>query len=173
MTSLFVLSQSVHGASVSRCLPSERLTAKDLSPSSLYTGHVVSFVFSKIDEHASEENVWEQGGYILPVWERGRSTRARSTIFKVNRLITVNVKGWLRISIFHREVSLCCLSFCRPVFFYRGNEMMAIRYGLYKAHYWTWTNGWEEFHVRLRKLVIQYITRVHVSWTVKNENANK
>ncbi|CAH3139558.1 unnamed protein product [Porites lobata] len=34
----------------------------------------------------------------------------------------------------------------RPVFFYRGNEMMAIRYGLYKAHYWTWTNGWEEFH---------------------------
>ena len=47
------------------------------------------------------------------------------------------------------------------MFFYRGNEMMAIRYGLYKAHYWTWTNGWEEFHVRLRKLVIQYITRVH------------
>ena len=32
---------------------------------------------------------------------------------------------------------------------------------MYKAHYWTWTNGWEEFHVRLRKLVIQYITRVH------------
>ena len=57
VTSLFVLSQSVHGASVSRCLPSERLTAKDLSPSSLYTGHVVSFFFAKIDEHASEENV--------------------------------------------------------------------------------------------------------------------
>ena len=36
----------------------------------------------------------------------------------------------------------------RPVFFYRGNEMMAIRYGLYKAHYWTWSNSWEEFHVR-------------------------
>nr|XP_058972971.1 N-acetylgalactosamine-6-sulfatase-like [Pocillopora verrucosa] len=34
----------------------------------------------------------------------------------------------------------------RPVFFYRGNEMMAIRYGLYKAHYWTWSNSWEEFH---------------------------
>ena len=44
----------------------------------VYTGHVVSFFFSKIDEHASEENVWEQGGYILPVWERGRSTRARA-----------------------------------------------------------------------------------------------
>ncbi|XP_078367421.1 N-acetylgalactosamine-6-sulfatase-like [Oculina patagonica] len=34
----------------------------------------------------------------------------------------------------------------RPVFFYRGNEMMAIRYGLYKAHYWTWSNSWAEFH---------------------------
>lgn len=34
----------------------------------------------------------------------------------------------------------------RPVFFYRGDEMMAIRYGLYKAHYWTWSNSWEEFH---------------------------
>lgn len=26
-----------------------------------------------------------------------------------------------------------------PVFFYRGNELFAIRYGMYKAHYWTWT----------------------------------
>lgn len=34
----------------------------------------------------------------------------------------------------------------RPIFFYRGDEMMAIRYGLYKAHYWTWSNSWEEFH---------------------------
>ncbi|KAJ7374779.1 hypothetical protein OS493_005129 [Desmophyllum pertusum] len=33
----------------------------------------------------------------------------------------------------------------RPVFFYRGDEMMAIRYGLYKAHYWTWANSWAEF----------------------------
>ncbi|KAF4094388.1 hypothetical protein AMELA_G00014540 [Ameiurus melas] len=33
----------------------------------------------------------------------------------------------------------------RPVFYYRGNEMMAVRVGLYKAHYWTWTNSWEEF----------------------------
>ena len=55
--SLFVLSQSVHCVSVSRCLPSQRPTAKELSPSSLYTGHVVSFFFSKIDEHASEANV--------------------------------------------------------------------------------------------------------------------
>lgn len=34
----------------------------------------------------------------------------------------------------------------RPFFYYRGNEMMAVRLGLYKAHYWTWSNSWEEFH---------------------------
>ncbi|XP_061450068.1 N-acetylgalactosamine-6-sulfatase isoform X1 [Rhineura floridana] len=33
----------------------------------------------------------------------------------------------------------------RPIFYYRGNEMMAIRVGLYKAHYWTWSNSWEQF----------------------------
>uniref|UniRef100_A0ACB8EB99 Uncharacterized protein n=1 Tax=Sphaerodactylus townsendi TaxID=933632 RepID=A0ACB8EB99_9SAUR len=33
----------------------------------------------------------------------------------------------------------------RPVFYYRGNEMMAVRIGLYKAHYWTWSNSWEQF----------------------------
>uniref|UniRef100_A0AAR2L0V6 Sulfatase N-terminal domain-containing protein n=1 Tax=Pygocentrus nattereri TaxID=42514 RepID=A0AAR2L0V6_PYGNA len=33
----------------------------------------------------------------------------------------------------------------RPVFYYRGNQMMAVRVGLYKAHYWTWSNSWEEF----------------------------
>ncbi|KAK5603688.1 hypothetical protein CRENBAI_002428 [Crenichthys baileyi] len=33
----------------------------------------------------------------------------------------------------------------RPIFFYRGNEMMAVRLGQYKAHYWTWSNSWEEF----------------------------
>ncbi|XP_055520891.1 N-acetylgalactosamine-6-sulfatase [Leucoraja erinacea] len=32
----------------------------------------------------------------------------------------------------------------RPVFYYRGNELMAVRAGLYKAHYWTWSNSWEE-----------------------------
>lgn len=34
----------------------------------------------------------------------------------------------------------------RAIFYYRGNEMMAVRYGLYKAHYWTWTNSIEEFN---------------------------
>lgn len=34
----------------------------------------------------------------------------------------------------------------RPFFYYRGNEMMAVRLGLYKAHYWTWSNSWEEFN---------------------------
>ncbi|XP_061526130.1 N-acetylgalactosamine-6-sulfatase isoform X4 [Phycodurus eques] len=33
----------------------------------------------------------------------------------------------------------------RPIFYYRGNELMAVRLGQYKAHYWTWTNSWEEF----------------------------
>ncbi|XP_019860726.1 PREDICTED: N-acetylgalactosamine-6-sulfatase-like isoform X2 [Amphimedon queenslandica] len=34
----------------------------------------------------------------------------------------------------------------RTIFYYRGNEMMAVRNGLYKAHYWTWTNSLEEFN---------------------------
>uniref|UniRef100_UPI00359028FB N-acetylgalactosamine-6-sulfatase-like n=1 Tax=Myxine glutinosa TaxID=7769 RepID=UPI00359028FB len=34
----------------------------------------------------------------------------------------------------------------RPVFYYRGNELMALRYGHYKAHLWTWTNSLQEFH---------------------------
>ncbi|XP_020643891.3 N-acetylgalactosamine-6-sulfatase [Pogona vitticeps] len=33
----------------------------------------------------------------------------------------------------------------RTIFYYRGNEMMAVRVGLYKAHYWTWSNSWEQF----------------------------
>lgn len=39
----------------------------------------------------------------------------------------------------------------RPIFYYRGNELMAVRLAEYKAHYWTWSNSWEEFNsVRLR-----------------------
>ncbi|XP_005724416.1 N-acetylgalactosamine-6-sulfatase [Pundamilia nyererei] len=33
----------------------------------------------------------------------------------------------------------------RPIYYYRGNELMAVRLGEYKAHYWTWSNSWEEF----------------------------
>ncbi|KAL1439781.1 hypothetical protein MTO96_009635 [Rhipicephalus appendiculatus] len=33
----------------------------------------------------------------------------------------------------------------RPIFYYRGNELMAIRSGLYKAHFWCWTDFWEDF----------------------------
>ncbi|XP_022438623.1 N-acetylgalactosamine-6-sulfatase isoform X6 [Delphinapterus leucas] len=33
----------------------------------------------------------------------------------------------------------------RPVFYYRGNTLMAVTRGQYKAHFWTWTNSWEEF----------------------------
>ncbi|CAF99713.1 unnamed protein product, partial [Tetraodon nigroviridis] len=31
-----------------------------------------------------------------------------------------------------------------PIFYYRGNELMAVRRGQYKAHYWTWSNSWAE-----------------------------
>ncbi|CAN7937193.1 unnamed protein product [Ixodes hexagonus] len=33
----------------------------------------------------------------------------------------------------------------RSVFYYRGNELMALRKGLYKAHFWCWTNSWEQY----------------------------
>ncbi|XP_044111489.1 N-acetylgalactosamine-6-sulfatase isoform X1 [Neovison vison] len=33
----------------------------------------------------------------------------------------------------------------RPIFYYRGNTLMAVTLGQYKAHFWTWTNSWEEF----------------------------
>ncbi|XP_028417908.1 N-acetylgalactosamine-6-sulfatase-like isoform X1 [Dendronephthya gigantea] len=33
----------------------------------------------------------------------------------------------------------------RPIFYYRGDEMMAVRYGSCKAHYWTWTNSLSEY----------------------------
>lgn len=33
----------------------------------------------------------------------------------------------------------------RPIFHYRGNELMAIRSGFYKAHFWCWTDFWEDF----------------------------
>ncbi|XP_049574271.1 N-acetylgalactosamine-6-sulfatase isoform X1 [Syngnathus scovelli] len=33
----------------------------------------------------------------------------------------------------------------RPIFYYRGNQLMALRLGQYKAHYWTWTNSLDEF----------------------------
>ena len=38
-----------------------------------------------------------------------------------------------------------CHVTCRTVFYYRGNEMMAVRYDMYKAHYWTWSNSLEEY----------------------------
>uniref|UniRef100_A0A673V3G4 Galactosamine (N-acetyl)-6-sulfatase n=1 Tax=Suricata suricatta TaxID=37032 RepID=A0A673V3G4_SURSU len=33
----------------------------------------------------------------------------------------------------------------RPIFYYRGNTLMAVTLGQHKAHFWTWTNSWEEF----------------------------
>ena len=34
----------------------------------------------------------------------------------------------------------------RTIFHYRGNALFAVRWGWYKAHLWTWTNSWEEYH---------------------------
>ncbi|XP_054918108.1 N-acetylgalactosamine-6-sulfatase-like isoform X3 [Dermacentor andersoni] len=48
----------------------------------------------------------------------------------------------------------------RPVFYYRGNELMAVRNGLYKAHFWTWTNSLEEFKQRSRRCTSRYACRI-------------
>jgi len=45
------------------------------------------------------------------------------------------------------------LPFSRAIFYYRGDELMAVRLGDYKAHLWTWTNSWQEFH-SVRPLII-------------------
>lgn len=54
---------------------------------------------------------------------------------------------WLQIT--WRETSLSIilpfLTLNRPIFYYRGNELMAVRLGQYKAHYWTWSNSWKQF----------------------------
>ncbi|XP_033754653.1 N-acetylgalactosamine-6-sulfatase-like [Pecten maximus] len=34
----------------------------------------------------------------------------------------------------------------RPLFYYRGDTLMAVRLGQYKAHLWTWTNSIQEFN---------------------------
>nr|XP_024205758.2 N-acetylgalactosamine-6-sulfatase isoform X2 [Pan troglodytes] len=33
----------------------------------------------------------------------------------------------------------------RPIFYYRGDTLMAATLGQHKAHFWTWTNSWENF----------------------------
>ena len=43
--------------------------------------------------------------------------------------------------------------------------MMAVRYGVYKAHYWTWTNNIEEFdHVSLVGLLLTVIVSLNSLW---------
>ncbi|XP_077982103.1 N-acetylgalactosamine-6-sulfatase-like [Glandiceps talaboti] len=34
----------------------------------------------------------------------------------------------------------------KTIFYYRGDELMAARHGMYKAHFWTWTNSIQEFN---------------------------
>ena len=53
---------------------------------------------------------------------------------------------------------------CRPIFYYRGDEMMAVRWQLYKAHYWTWTNNQGEFD----KVSVEMTASGHLfSWPTK------
>ena len=39
-----------------------------------------------------------------------------------------------------------CFFSIRPIFYYRGDTLMAVRSGDYKAHLWTWSNSIEEFN---------------------------
>lgn len=48
---------------------------------------------------------------------------------------------WWEITLFK---SYAC--FFRPIFYYRGDELMAIRLGDYKAHLWTWTESLHDFN---------------------------
>ncbi|XP_014352612.1 N-acetylgalactosamine-6-sulfatase isoform X2 [Latimeria chalumnae] len=48
----------------------------------------------------------------------------------------------------------------RPIFYYRGNEMMAVRSGMYKAHYWTWSNSWKQFRKGINFCPGQNVSRV-------------
>lgn len=45
----------------------------------------------------------------------------------------------------------------RPIFYYRGNELMAVRRGQYKAHYWTWSNSWAELK-KVRLIPVSLLT---------------
>ena len=50
----------------------------------------------------------------------------------------------------------------RPIFYYRGNQLMAVRIGPYKAHYWTWSNSWEEFEsVRISRYFLFYSIKLN------------
>ncbi|XP_026690057.2 N-acetylgalactosamine-6-sulfatase [Ciona intestinalis] len=50
--------------------------------------------------------------------------------------------------------------FDRPIFHYRGNALFAVRYGLHKAHYWTWTNSWEEYNSGITFCRGEYLANV-------------
>ena len=51
----------------------------------------------------------------------------------------------------------------KPIYYYRGNEMMAVRIGLYKAHYWTWTNSISEFLERV--MLSSFLRKFIYRWT--------
>lgn len=59
----------------------------------------------------------------------------------------------------------------RPIFYYRGNLLMAVRVGMYKAHYWTWTESEELFERGTDFCPGEYINEVTTHDQVNNTAA--
>lgn len=92
VTSLFVLSQSVHCASVSRCLLSQsRPTARSYRLQACTQDTLFPFSFRN-SMSTPAKRTCESRVDISSLCESERGARARLTIFKVNRLITFNLK---------------------------------------------------------------------------------
>lgn len=60
------------------------------------------------------------------------------------------------------------VSIDRPVFLYRGNELFAVRDGLFKVHLWTWTNSIEQF-----KTGIDFCPGQQVDGVTTHEQTNR
>ncbi|RWS27346.1 N-acetylgalactosamine-6-sulfatase-like protein [Leptotrombidium deliense] len=67
-----------------------------------------------------------------------------ATILDFNNLTLPKDRNYDSISL--RSVMFDGKTFERPIFYYRGNVLMAVRQGPYKAHFFTWTNSWQQFH---------------------------
>ncbi|RWS09708.1 N-acetylgalactosamine-6-sulfatase-like protein [Dinothrombium tinctorium] len=67
-----------------------------------------------------------------------------ATILEINNLTLPRDREYDSLSL--TSVLFNNSAFERPVFYYRGNLFMAIRYGHFKAHFYTWTNSWKQFN---------------------------
>jgi len=66
----------------------------------------------------------------------------------------------------------------RPLFYYRGNEIMAVRHGAYKAHLWTWAHSVSHVQLSLKNFgafgcrsFLENSASLNFYWTVKNISA--